>query len=394
MTIAAEGGIPVRSTFLPYGRHEICETDIEAVTKVLGSGFLTTGPSVDRFEEELSHQTGAQYSAVVSSGTAALHAAMKSLDIGPGHEVIVPAITFAATANAVLYCGARPVFVDINPDNLLMDLSDVERKITKRTKMIVPVDFAGHPCDYDELNSLAESQGIALISDSSHALGATYNGDQIGSVSNVSTLSFHPVKHVAAGEGGAVITNDRSVAEYVRRFRNHGIGEDHKSRMSNVKHQYDIIEQGYNYRMSDIHCALALSQLDRLESNLRRRREIAAYFDDNLNGTKCVEPLAVSGEVGHAYHLYIVKLKLEHLKVDRDTIFRALRSENIGVHVHYMPVYWHSAYRSNGYELGLCPVAEQVYGEILTLPMFPGMGAEDCRDVMTALHRVLDCYSI
>jgi perosamine synthetase len=370
--------------FLPYGRQEIADADIKAVAEALVSGWLTTGPRVDRFEQAFARYCGAAQGVAVNSGTAALHAAMRALGVGPGDEVIVPALTFAASANGALYEGARPVFADVEPDTLLIDPVSVAAKITSRTRAIVAVDYAGQPADYDRLRDLAKTRGIALVADACHAPGAAYHGRKVGTLADISCFSFHPVKHMTTCEGGMCVTDDAGMAAHMRRFRNHGIDSDHRSREAAGAHAYDMTELGYNYRMPDVLCALGLAQLPRLDGWIAARRRIAALYDDALAGRADVVPLKLHGGRTHAYHLYVVKLADG---IDRDAVFARLRAQGIGANVHYGPVHLHSHYRKLGYGPGLAPVAEAAAKRILTLPLFPAMTEADVDRVVTSLQR-------
>lgn len=373
---------------LPYGRQSVDDDDVQAVVDVLRSDWLTTGPKVDEFERAVAETVGARYGVAVSSGTAALHAAMRAVGVGPGDEVIVPAITFAASANAAVYEGATPVFVDVLPDTLLVDPADVERKMTSRTKAIVPVDYAGQPCDYDVLGPLAAKAGVSLIADGCHALGARLGDRFVGSLADITAFSFHPVKHITTGEGGMVVTDDPELAAIARRFRNHGISTEFRERAERGTWSYDMVELGYNYRISDLQCALGLSQLRKLSGWLDRRQEIAHAYDEAFARLPGVTPLTKPSNVQHAYHLYVVRLSAA--VADRQAVFSALREAQIGVNVHYLPVYLHSFYRERfGTEPGLCPVAEEAYEEILSLPMFPTMDDDDVERVVEALSQAV-----
>lgn len=374
------------SDFLPYGRQSIDEGDVGAVAEVLRSDWLTTGPKVEEFERAFAEFVGAVHAVAVSSGTAALHAAMFAIGIGPGDEVIVPAMTFAATANCVVFQGGTPAFCDVQKDTLLVDPALVEEKITPRTKAVIAVDYAGQPCDYDELRAVAGRHGIALVGDACHALGATYKGRRVGTLAGLSTFSFHPVKHMTTGEGGMVTTDDAELAGRMRRFRNHGIESDHRQRAERGTWYYEMTELGYNYRITDFQCALGLSQLKKLSGWVARRQEIAALYDKAFAEVPAVEPLARRPGRTHAYHLYVVRLDLDRLRTDRNAIFKALREAGIGVNVHYVPVHLHPFYRERfGTGPGLCPVAEVAYERILSLPIFPGMSDDDVDRVVAAL---------
>lgn len=391
--LALYGGVPVRGNLLPYGRQNLVDEDISSVENVLRSDWLTTGPRVGELEKNLAELAETEFAVAVSSGTAALHSAMFALGIGPGDQVIVPAITFTATANAIIYQGGTPVFVDVDRDTLLIDLEDVQRKLNAKTRAIVSVDYAGQPCQYEALIKIAQRHRVALIADSCHAMGSLYKGSSVGSLVDMSIFSFHPVKHITSGEGGAVVTSNSNYASMIRLFRNHGITSDHHDRLRQGAHSYQMVELGYNYRITDFQCALANSQLNRLPEFVQRRREIAAYYDKCLASLNGVNPLSVSLDVVHSYHLYVVRIDSSVLCTDRDTVFRELRAENIGVNVNYMPVYLHPYYRDLGYEKGLCPVAEEAYEMIISLPLFYGMSESDASDVIHAVKKVVQHHT-
>lgn len=370
---------------IPYGRQWIDEDDIQAVVDVLRSDWLTTGPKVEEFENALARTSGAKHAVAVSSGTAALHAAMFALGIGPGDEVIVPTMTFAATANCVVYQGGIPVFADVLEDNLLIDPEQVSAKITPRTKAVIAVDYAGHPCDYDELRRITDPHGITLVADACHALGGSYRGQPVGSLAELTAFSFHPVKHVTTGEGGAVTTADGHLAERVRMFRNHGIDTDRGVRAQEGTWFYQMVELGYNYRITDFQCALGASQLRKLHRWLERRRAIAATYDAAFGEVPGLEPLAISADVNHAYHLYVLKLDLDLLGCNRAAFFTALRERGVGVNVHYVPVHLHPFYRERfGTGPGLCPVAEAAYERILSFPIFGALSDGELQRVIDA----------
>jgi perosamine synthetase len=392
--LAIDGGEPVRKDLLPYGRQSISEADVGAVVEALQSDWLTTGPRVAELEGAFAAFVGTREAVAVANGTAALHATMAALEIGPGDEVIVPPMTFAATANSVLYRGARPIFADVEPDTLLLDPMAVSDRIGPRTRAIIAVDYAGQPCDYDALRGLAEPRGLALVADACHAVGGALRGRSVGTLADLSTFSLHPVKHFTAGEGGLVSTDDPARAAVMRRFRNHGITTDHRQRAEAGSWFYEMTELGFNYRLTDIQCALATSQLVRLPSWVERRRHIAAAYDRALNEHPAIRPLAVHPEARHAYHLYVVRLRPEALRVGRKEVFAALRAEGIGCNVHYVPVHLHPYYqRTLGTGPGLCPVAEAAYKEILSLPMFSAMTDQDVSDVLKAVTKVCEAYA-
>jgi perosamine synthetase len=392
LTPAADLG-PAPPAALPYARQSISDDDVRAVVEALRSDWLTTGPRVERFERALAVYVDAAQAVAVSSGTAALHAAMFALEIGPGDEVIVPAMTFAATANCVVYQGGVPVFADVDPQTLLLDPASVEDRLTPRTRAVIAVDYAGQPCDYRRLRAIARRRGLALVADASHALGARDGRSAVGSLADLTTFSLHPVKAITAGEGGAISTDNARLAERMRRFRNHGI-----SRESAAEHgpwHYEMLELGYNYRLTDFQCALAHSQLPRLEAWIARRREIAGRYDRALAELPGVTPLAVRSGVRHAYHLYVIRLEPGIAGIGRAELLAALRGQGIGAHVHYIPVHLHPFYRQRyATGPGLCPVAEAAYAGILTLPLFPAMTDDDAQRVIDALRSALSPHRL
>jgi perosamine synthetase len=393
--LAIDGGAPVREKLLPYGHQTVDEDDCRAINEVLASEWLTTGPKVRQFEQAFARATQSGEAVTVNSGTAALHAAMHALNIGPGDEVIVPALTFAASANCILYQGGIPVFVDVEPDTLLVDVAEVTAKITPRTRAIVAVDYAGQPCDYDALRVVARKRGLGVVADACHSLGASYKERPVGTLGDLNVFSLHPVKAMTAGEGGMITTESFEIAHRMRCFRNHGITSNHYEREQQGSWLYDMAGLGYNYRLSDIQCALGLSQLGRLDGWIERRRAIARRYDDAFASLDGVDPLTLRSGRQHAYHLYVVRLDGTHLEADRGRIFSALRAEGIGVNVHYLPVHLHSFYRQRfGTGLGLCPRAEKAYEEILSLPIFPSMTDMDVNDVIEAMYKVVTSYGI
>jgi len=380
----------VSGKFIPYGRQFIDDMDIASVTEVLQSDYLTTGPKINEFECAVGSYVGADYAVAVSSGTAALHCAMYALDIKQGDEVIIPTITFAATANGVLYMGGRPVFADVEPDSLLMDPDDVEKKVTENTRAIIAVDYAGHPCRYDRLKEIAHKHSLSIVSDSCHALGAEYGGKKCGTIADLTCFSFHPLKHITTGEGGMITTDSAEQAERMRRFRNHGINADHLQRSKLGTWYYEVVDLGFNYRITDFQCALGIAQMEKLPRFLGRRREIAALYDNAFSSVSGIQPLEVSEDVFHAYHLYVIKVHKKTCGRDRGYVFNALRDADIGVNVHYIPVHMHPYYRKR-FDLlpGLCPVAEKVYEEILSLPVHPSMSDDDVDRVILAVREAV-----
>lgn len=391
--LAIHGGTPVRAEFLPYGKQSIDEDDIAGVVETLRSDWLTTGPKVKEFEEAFAAWVGARYAVSFSSGTGALHGAAFAAGIGPKDEAITSPLTFAATANCVLYQGGRPVFADVRKDTLNIDPERVSECITTRTKALLPVDYAGHPADLDELSAIADRHGLTIIEDACHALGAEHRGRRIGSISHMTVFSFHPVKHLTTGEGGMVVTDNPRFADTLRKFRNHGISSEARERQAQGQWHYEMVLLGFNYRLTDIACTLGLRQLAKLQNNLRRRREIAARYHQALREMRGVVAPTVQDGVNPAWHLYAVRLNLDSLRATRAEIFHAFRSENIGVNVHYIPVHLHPYYRDCfAYQPGDYPVAESAYERLISLPMFHGMTDRDVDDVVSALHKVVDFY--
>ena len=392
--LAIDGGTPVRKTLLPYGRQSIGEDDIQSVVDLLRFDWLTTGPKVGEFEEAFAAWVRAKHAVSFSSGTAALHGAAFAAGLKPGDEAVTTPMTFAATANCVLYQGATPVFADVSADTLNLDPQKAAARMTPRTRAILPVDYAGHPADLDAILELADRHGVVIIEDASHALGAEYRNRRVGSIADMTVFSFHPVKHLATGEGGMVATDHADYAEALRRFRNHGISSDARQRQAEGQWLYEMVLLGFNYRLTDIACALGLSQLKKLEDNLSRRREIAARYMAAFREHAAITPPVVRGDVNPAWHLYPIRLNLEKLSVDRAQIFRALRAENIGVNVHYIPVHRHPYYRDRfGYRGGEFPVAENAYERLISLPMFHGMSDQDVEDVVSAVNKIVGYYS-
>ena len=377
---------------MPYGRQSIDEADIQAVVETLRSDWLTTGPRIAEFEAAFAARTGARHAVSFSSGTAALHSAAFTAGLQAGDEAITSPLTFVATANCVLYQGAVPVFADVSPDTLNLDPEQAAVRITSRTRALLPVDYAGHPADLESILELAERHGLVVIEDACHAAGAEYKGRPVGSLAHMTVFSFHPVKHIATGEGGMVTTDNPKFAETLRRFRNHGISSDARQRQSAGQWQYEMVLLGFNYRLTDMACALGIQQLKKLEANLARRRQIAARYTAAFREVTEVVPPAVRPDVNPAWHLYPIRLGVKR-KADRGQVFQALRAENIGVNVHYIPVHRHPYYSQRfGYRGGEYPVAENAYERLITLPMFHGMCDQDVEDVIRAVDKVMSHF--
>lgn len=376
--------------FIPYGHQWLDDDDVAAVVEVLKSDQITQGAKVDEFERKVAEYCGAKYAVAVASGTAALHAACAVAGITEGDEAITTPNTFAATANAIVYCGGKPVFADIQEDTLNIDPEEIRNRLSTRTKAILPVDFAGHPADLDEIKAIAEERGIIVIEDAAHALGAEFKGSRIGSISDMTILSFHPVKHITTGEGGMVLTNNRKFYERLKIFRHHGIMRDSRDKNS---WYYEIDNLGHNFRLTDFQCALGLSQMNKLDQFIQRRREISTRYNEAFAK---MEEVIIPTEKDYAkavYHIYVIQLHLEKLQVSRKEIFEALRAENIGVNVHYIPVHLHPFYRRKfGYKHGDYPKAEAYYERAITLPIFPKMSDADVEDVIATTRKVIKYY--
>lgn len=392
---------------IPYGRQLVDESDIAAVAEVLRGDWLTQGPGVVKFEDAFAAMVRAKHAIAVNSGTAALHAAMFALGIGSGDEVIVPPITFTATANCVVFQDGTPVFADVDAATGLIDPARVAEKITKRTKAIIAVDYAGHPCDYDALKKIADAHGIALVADACHALGATYKDRPVGSIAKLNCFSFHPVKHIATGEGGMITTDDDALAAAMRDFRTHGISKDANRFRGLGSHTGDLAEQGpwyyemlslgFNCRISDINCALGLSQMKKLDRFVTRRRDIAAAYYRGLAGLPNLRlppsdlcPLTSDPLSRHSFHLYPVLIDFAALGKTRTQVMNELRTRGIGTQVHYIPVCLQPFYRERcGLKPGHCPCAEKFYAQELSIPMFSGMSDIDVEHVLAGIRGVV-----
>lgn len=392
---AACGGRPVRDTKIFYGHQYIDEADIQAVVDVMRSDYLTCGPKIGELERKLCQVTGAKYAVVCSNGTAALHMACMAAGVGPGDEVITTPITFAASANCALYCGARPVFADIREDTYNIDPASVAGKVGRKTKAVVAVDFTGQSAELDELMAVCKENNLVLIEDGAHVIGTKYKGKSNGSISDMTTLSFHPVKTVTGGEGGAVLTNSEEYYKKLLLYRAHGITRDRELMEDEPEGgwYYEQIALGYNYRMTDMQAALLISQLDKLPMFSGRRKEIVARYDEAFSR---LPQLRVQKEIPASdttRHLYILRLVPERLSIGRKEFFDALAAENICCNVHYIPTYYFPYYRKLGYEKGICPKAEKLYEEIISLPLYYAMTKQDVEDVIEAVTKIAEYYS-
>ena len=390
------GGTPIRDTKIYYGHQYIDEADIQAVVEVLKSDTITCGPKITELEEKLCRITGAKYAVVCSNGTAALHMACMAAGAGEGDEVITTPITFAASANCALYCGARPVFADINEETYNIDPEEVKKLTNARTKAVVAVDYTGQSVELDELLSICRANHLVLIEDGAHVIGTRYKGRCNGSIADMTTLSFHPVKTVTSGEGGAVLTNSEEYYEKLLLYRAHGITKDF-AKMENEPDgpwYYEQVALGLNYRMTDIQAALLISQLDKLPLFIKRRKEIVRTYNEAFSKLPQIIVQKEIPESDTTRHLYILRLNLSKLSIDRRRFFEALAAENICCNVHYIPTYYFPYYQRLGYERGLCPKAEKLYEEIISLPLYYAMTDKDVQDVIRAVTRIADYYKV
>ena len=393
---AIAGGTPVRDKKLYYGHQYIDDKDINAVVEVLKSDYLTCGPKIEDVEKKLCQITDAKHACLVSNGTAALHVALQAIGVGEGEEIITTPLTFAASANCGLYCGAKVVFADVNEETYNIDPASVKEKITDKTKAVVAVDFTGQAVELDELLSICHEKGIKLVEDGAHSIGTKYKGRKVGSIADVTTFSFHPVKTVTCGEGGAIMTNDDEIAKRLYLYRSHGITReaDLMVREPDGPWYYEQIGLGMNYRMTDMQAALLGSQLDKLEIFSKRRSQIVKIYDEAFSK---VDGLIVQKEIAESdttRHLYILRLDLSKLKCTRREFFDAMNAENICCNVHYIPVYRHPYYEQLGYKKGLCPVAEKIYEGIMSLPLYYSLTDEDVNDVIEAVKKLVDYYHV
>lgn len=391
---AIEGGKPAREQKIFYGHQYIDEDDIQAVVEVLRSDYLTCGPKIKELEEKLCSLTGAKYAVVCSNGTAALHIAALSAGVGEGDEVITTPITFAASANCALYCGARPVFVDIDPETYNIDPKKVEAAITPRTKAVVAVDYTGQSADLAPLLQICKEHHLTLIEDGAHVIGTKYKGQMNGSIADMTMFSFHPVKTVTGGEGGVILTNDEGYYKKLLLYRSHGITRDEEQ----MQHEpdgawyYEQVDLGYNYRMTDMQAALIISQLDKLPMFAARRKEIVARYNEAFAGMPALSIQREIPESDTTRHLYILRIVPEKLRIDRRQFFDALAAENVCCNVHYIPVYYFPYYEKLGYCRGLCPNAEKLYEEMITLPLYYAMSDGDVESVIEAVTKIVTFY--
>ena len=391
---AYAGGKPVRETKLYYGHQYLDEKDVQAVVEVLHSDYLTCGPRITELEQKLCELTGAKYAVVCSNDTAALHIACMAAGVSAGDEVITTPITFLASANCALYCGAKPVFADIDEETYNIDPKEIEKAMTPKTKAVVAVDYTGQVVDLDTIMETCHKQNVVVIEDAAHSIGTLYKGRPVGSIADMTTFSFHPVKTVTAGEGGAVLTDNEEYYKKLLLYRSHGMTRDQAqmTKESEGGWYYQMIDLGYNYRMTDMQAALLISQLEKLPMFSKRRKEIVARYNEAFSQ---IPELTVQQELegsDSTRHLYILRIKPEKLRIDRRGFFDALAAENIMCNVHYIPIYLQPYYQEMGYPKGLCPRAEKLYSEMMSLPLYYAMTDQDVEDVITAVQKIVDYY--
>ena len=393
--LAINGGYPVRDSRIEYGCQWINEEDIEAVVSVLQSDLITCGPKVQELENHLCEYTGARYSVVVNSGTSALHCAVIAAGIGTDDEVITTPITFAASSNCALYVGAKPVFADISSSTYNIDPASIREHITEKTRAIVAVDFTGQAVQIDEIRGICNKHNLVFIEDAAHSIATEYKGKKIGSIADMTCFSFHPVKTITGGEGGAILTNNEVLYKKLLLARSHGITKDEKL-MIGRPHEgpwyYEQIGLGYNYRLTDFQAALISSQLGRIDKFKKRRKEIVHKYNEVFSN---IPELYIQKEIPESdtcRHLYIIQLKLDKLTCTRREFFDAMSAENVQCQIHYVPVYWFPYYQKLGYKKGLCPKAEEVYKGIMSIPLYPKMSDKDVDDVIHAVQKVIDNY--
>lgn len=381
-----------RGEFLPLARPTIGEEEVQEVVDTLRSGWIAAGPKVELFEKKFRAYLGVPEAVAVSSGTAGLHLALLAAGIGPGDEVITSSMTFAATANAIVLCGARPVLVDCDPDTLNIDLGRIEARINSKTKAIMPVHFAGQPCAMDGLLDLASRHGVALIEDAAHAVGSEYKGRKIGTIGAMTIFSFHPIKTITTGEGGMVVTRNKEWGERIRLLRFHGIASDAWQRQAGGRSpQYSIQLPGFKYTMMDLQAAIGIHQMDKLNGFIERRTNLARLYTLAFKGLEGLKPLhSVPYPQRHAWHLFVVQLELEKLTIDRDRFLELLKERNIGAGIHFPALHLQPYYQEKwGYRRGDCPNAERASERILSLPLFPDMSEDDVKDVVEAVGELL-----
>lgn len=386
---------PVRKEKLYYGCQDIEPEDIEAVVSTLRATYITCGPKVEETEQALASYLRARHVSLVANGTAALHCACMAAGIQTGDEVITTPLTFAASSNCILYCGGRPVFADVNPDTYNIDPKSIEEHITKRTKAVIAVDFTGQAVEHDKIREICDKYGLIFIEDAAHAIGTKYKNTPIGSLADMTCFSFHPVKTITSGEGGAISTNDDELFKKLTLAHLHGITHDEQEMINHDVEGpwcYEQVVLGYNYRMTDFQAALLISQLKRIDDYKTRRYEIAKRYDEAFDSMPEISLQKEIPESDTCRHLYIIRLNLDRLSCTRRVFFDALSAENVQPQVHYIPVYWFPYYQKLGYRKGICPVAEEIYKGIMSIPLYPKMTDQDVNDVIAAVRKVVTHY--
>ncbi len=393
--LALFGGKPVLDKKIGYGHQYIDDADIQAVVDVLKSDYLTCGPYVEKAERMLEAYTGAAHACLASNGTAALHCACIAAGIGPGDEVITTPLTFAASANCALYCGANVVFADIDPDTYNIDPASVESKITENTKAVVAVDFTGQAVKIREIRDICDRHNLIFIEDAAHSIGTKYDGKMVGSLADMTCFSFHPVKTVTAGEGGAILTNNDELYKKLILAHTHGITHD-ENLMEDAPHEgpwyYEEISLGYNYRITDFQSALLMSQLKKIDWFIKRRKEIVSKYNEAFEKLPGIIVQKEIPESDTCRHLYIIRLDLDRLTCTRREFFDAMSAEGVQCQIHYVPVYWFPYYRKLGHKKGECPNAEKVYNCIMSIPLYPAMTDKDADDIIKAVSKIEAYY--
>lgn len=373
---------------IPYGKQTLDKNDKNAVLEILEQNtYLTTGPVVNKFEKKVCEYVGSNFGIAVNSGTAALHCAAFAAGIQKDDEVIVSSISFVASSNVVLYLGGKPIFCDVDQETLNIDVLQIEKLISNKTKAIIMVDMCGQPCDYDEIRKICDKYKLILIQDAAHSLGASYKNMKVGSYADITCFSFHPVKNITTCEGGMMVTNNEIYYQKAKSFRSHGVSRDYLTREKSNSHYYEMNDLGFNYRIPDVLCALGISQMDKLESFIKRRNEIANYYNTNFKNNINIIPL--KNKYFCAYHIYIIKLNLKNINKSRDTVFKELKESKIGVNVHYLPIYLHPYYQKLGYQKGLCPISELVYESMITLPCYPLLQDEELKYICNKINEIV-----